>query len=364
MELSKAAITSIISEMIEEKIIKESGSQETGVGRHKIQLEIDKNTGYALGLSISRNSITLLISNLLGESVDSYFYEFQENEDCSSPKIVDLIIDKSMTLLWNNNIDRSLVLGMGISYIGELDTINIANISNQISERLKLDVITENNVKALAMYQMDFGLDNNSEDFLFVKYGPGLGMAVVQNGAIIQGADHRAGEIGHTVADIKANTTCRCGRKGCLESLISEEGIVKEIADSWPHFEHLIKNKHLAYIDYSLVDELLRENNEDIKTIFERRYDYLAKALANAIILFNPKYLYLYGSIFSKSCIFKLISDRVYDYLGIKNKTVIKLSDLDPNNAAIGSTALVLRENFYYRGGVKINHSYEKVDSL
>lgn len=364
MGLTKAAITSIIAEMIEEKIIVESGSQESGVGRHKIQLEINGNCGYAIGLSISRNSITLLISNILGESIDSYFYEFQQNEDCENNKIVDLIVDKSLALLWNNDIDRSSVLGMGISYVGEFDSINVNYIKKQITERLKLDVYTENNVKALAMYQMDFGLDNNRDDFLFVKYGPGLGMAIVQNGAIIHGADHRAGEIGHTVVDITADTTCRCGRKGCLESLISEIGIVNEIENKWPSYAYLIKNKHLAIIDYGIVDELLKENNEDIKTIFERRYDYLAMSLANAIILFNPKYIYLYGSIFNRSTIFTLIKNRITDYLGTKNKTVIKLSDLDPNNAAIGSIALVLRENFYNKGGVKLSQIYANVDSL
>lgn len=369
MGLSKAAITSIISEMIEEKIIMESGSQElasqeSGVGRHKIQLEINRSCGYAIGLSISNNSITLLISNILGESIDSYFYEFQQNEDCENNKIVDLIVDKSLALLWNNDIDRSLVVGVGISYIGEFDSININDIKNRLTEKLKLDVFTENNVKALAMYQMDFGLDNNRDDFLFVKYGPGLGMAIVQNGAIINGADHRAGEIGHTVVDITADTTCRCGRKGCLESLISEVGIVNEIEKHWPAYDYLIKNKHLAIIDYGIVDALLEENNEDIKSIFERRYDYLAKSLANAIILFNPKYIYLYGSIFNRSTIFTLIKNRMTDYLGTKNKTVIKLSDLDPNNAAIGSIALVLRENFYNKGGVKSIQIYANVDSL
>lgn len=354
MGLTKAAITSIISEMIDEKIIIETGNQETGVvGRNKILIELNKDYGYVLGVLITEAYMTLLITNVLGETVDMCFCEFDESCSYDHDEIINLIIEKSLYLLWSNEIEKKDVFGMGIGYIGEMENIHIEYIKNQISDKLKLAVISDNNVKTLAMWQMDFSLSETSENFLFVKYGPGLGMAIVQNGKIVEGVDHKAGEIGHTIVDINANTSCRCGRKGCLESLISEKGIVKDIEKLGEEYSYLIINKKLSIIDYKSVNELLEMKNESIISIFEKRYDYFAKSLANSIIFFNPEYICVYGSIFSQPKILEMINNRVNEYLGINTKAVIKLSDLDPDNSAIGPSALVLRKLFYDVGGYR-----------
>lgn len=351
--LTKSAITGIISELIDERIIVETGFQETGaIGRNKIMLELNKSFGYVLGLSICETHLTLLIANVLGETLDVYEYEFIDEKVYTNQELIELVVEKSIMLLWNNSIDRNHVIGLGIGYIGQMDTMDIKKIENELSERLKLSVVSENNVKALAMSQMDFTNEMMSEDFLFVKYGPGLGMSIVQNGRIIDGFENRAGEIGHTIVDMNANTSCRCGRKGCLESLISEKGIIKDIQKLGEAYKPLIINQKLSIIDYAHVNELIESGDQAICDIFEPRYDYFAKALANVIILFNPEYVCVYGAIFNQPTIFGMIKSRVDSYLGANTKSRIKLSSLDPSNNAIGSAALALRYLFYNVGGI------------
>ena len=352
--LTKSAITGIISELMDENIIIETGCQETGaIGRNKIQLELNKSYGYVLGLSICETYLTLLLTNILGETIDTYAYEFLDNKKYSNDELVELVVEKSLLLVWNNGIERQRVIGLGIGYIGEMDTIDVHAIEEKLKKLLKLDVVAANNVKALAMSQMDFTNQMSSEDFLFVKYGPGLGMSIVQNGRIIDGFENRAGEIGHTIVDMKADTTCRCGRKGCLESLISEIGIIRDIEKYGEMYQSLIINRKLSIIDYGRVNELIRSGDKVIINIFEPRYDYFAKALANVIVLFNPEYVCVYGAIFNQSVIFDMIKSRVDAYLGANTKSRIKLSTLDPGNTAIGSAALALRNLFYNVGGIK-----------
>ncbi|WP_185806785.1 ROK family transcriptional regulator [Bacillus salinus] len=360
--LTKAAVSSIISDMIDENLIVETGNQETGlVGRNKILLELNKDYGFVLGLLIAETYITLLVTNVMGETVDMYVHELAQDESVNIDETIEMIVDKALYLLWTNGIERKSVLGIGIGYIGEMDSINIDYIKSQISNRLNLTAVMSNNVKALAMMQMDFSSRETSENFLFVKYGPGLGMAIVQGGKIIEGSDHKAGEIGHTIVDMDADTSCRCGRKGCLESLISEKGIVKDIEKLGTKYSHLIINKNLSMIDYTSVNELLEIKDEPITSIFEQRYDYFAKSLANTIILLNPDYVCVYGVIFSQPKIFKMINSRVNDYLGANTKAVIRLSNLDPNSSAIGPAALALRKLFYNVGGYR---EYTQRDKL
>lgn len=351
MGLTKAAISTIASEMIEEGVILETGSQENGtLGRNKINLEINKNFGYVLGLSISETHLTLLISNVLGETVDMYVQAYTQLHKNAGEEILDLVIEKSLYLLWQNGIDRSSVLGLGIGYIGGLSKLDIKWLTGELREQLKIRVVSDNNVRALAMAQMDYAHQENSSNFLFVKYGPGLGMAIVQNGSIIEGVNNRAGEIGHTIVDINAETTCRCGRKGCLESLISEKGIIKDIEKLGVDYGHLIIDKNRYIIDYQQVGLLMEAKDESILSIFEPRYDYFAKSLANSIILFNPEYVCVYGSIFNQPKIFEMIHERVDIYLGVNTEARLRLSNLDPENSAIGPVALALRTFFYNVG--------------
>ncbi|MBE0450277.1 MAG: ROK family transcriptional regulator [Clostridia bacterium] len=354
MGLTKAGISTIVSEMIEEGVIIETGSQENGgLGRNRVTLEINKNFGYVLGLSFTETHLTLLISNVLGQTIDLYTQDYSQLETVETESLLTLVIDKSLYLLWNNNIDKSSVLGFGIGYIGGLKNIDVKKIEIEIKKRLNIEVFSDNNVKALAMSQMDFTPQDKSDNFLFVKYGPGLGMAIVQNGSIINGFDKRAGEIGHTIIAPHLETSCRCGRKGCLESLISEKGIIKDLEEQGDSYLSLILDKSRSIIDYQQVNSLLEKEDPITLSIFQPRYEHFSKSLANSIILFNPEYVCVYGSIFNQSKIFSMISDSVDDYLGTNTNVKVILSNLDLNNSALGSVALALRYTFYNNGAFK-----------
>lgn len=350
--LTKAAISGIVSEMIEENIVIEKGSRETGTaGRKKIILELNKNYGYVLGVSITDAHLICVIANVLGETIDVLYHELEPDQLNNMDNFVDLIIEKSFYILWKNSYPRDCIMGMGIGYIGSLDEIKIGVIEDSVRQRLHIPVLTVNNVKALAMSQMDLYYEETSENFLFVKYGPGLGMSIVRNGSIIDGVNNKAGEIGHTIVDINKKTTCRCGRSGCLESLSSEKGIVKEIEALGDKYKDLIIDKSLTIIDYEKVNRYIKANDKKILDIFEPRYNYFAKALANSVILFDPEYVSLYGNVFSQPELFEMISNLVNAYLGPKTKVIMTLSNLDPRNSAIGPASYALRELFYHSGG-------------
>jgi predicted NBD/HSP70 family sugar kinase len=354
MGLTKAAISRIVAELMDENIIKEKGIKETGaLGRNKMLLELNKNYGYVLGLSICEDHLMLVITNVLGETVGSCVHEFDEKDSFDETETIDLVANKSLQLLWENGIDKSSVLGFGIGYIGEMDNIDINIIRNGIQSRLGISVIAENNVRALAMYEMDFVRNLTSNNFLFIKYGPGLGMTIVQNERVIEGIDNRAGEIGHTIMDSAADTSCRCGRKGCLESLISEKGIIKDIEKIGGSYDSLILSKNLSVIDYGQVSKMIERKDQLILSIFEKRLDYLAKTIANTMILFDPGFVCVYGAIFKQKTILEMIIRKINAFIAEDIESKIIVSDLDPDNMALGSATLVIRNIFFNSGGYR-----------
>jgi glucokinase len=67
------------------------------------------------------------------------------------------------------------------------------------------------------------------EEFLLADFGHGVGGAIVTNGKLHATRMPLAGEIGHT--PVAGNTRkCGCGAAGCLETLVSEEGLLESFA--------------------------------------------------------------------------------------------------------------------------------------
>jgi predicted NBD/HSP70 family sugar kinase len=90
-----------------------------------------------------------------------------------------------------------------------------------------------------------------TEDFLLVDFGQGVGGAVVSGGKLHSHALPACGELGHT--PVPGNQrACGCGAVGCLETLVSERGILASFAEagvgeaSWANLEAAIRKRGLA----------------------------------------------------------------------------------------------------------------------
>jgi predicted NBD/HSP70 family sugar kinase len=66
-------------------------------------------------------------------------------------------------------------------------------------------------------------------NLITVKVGQGIGAGLVLNGELFEGDGFGAGEIGHTVVD-PSGELCRCGRRGCLETVASARAVMNRLA--------------------------------------------------------------------------------------------------------------------------------------
>ena len=91
-----------------------------------------------------------------------------------------------------------------------------------------LPLVLINDASASALGEMAFGGAKNMKDFVVFTLGAGLGSGFVVNGEIVFGHSGMAGEIGHVSVNPNGRY-CACGRRGCLETYVSEIGIKKTV---------------------------------------------------------------------------------------------------------------------------------------
>lgn len=98
-------------------------------------------------------------------------------------------------------------------------------LGGELAGRLGVGVRVENDVKAAALGAFHLlGLDGS---MAYLNLGTGMAAGIVVDGRLWRGATGVAGEIGHLPVD-PAGALCRCGQRGCLETVASGSGVARQ----------------------------------------------------------------------------------------------------------------------------------------
>ncbi len=369
IKLTPAAVTILVNEMIQDGCIRESGQIEDTmrVGRKKIFIELKKDYKYVIGVNIEPNSLSIGISNLKYEIIE---YMDKEINGMSVEDIMKIIVDICMSMLWNLNISKSDVLGIGVGIVGIVDSKkglskrayglwkHEVDIQSILSKELNIPVVVENNVRALALAEMELTSHKNIENMVFIKYGPGIGSAAITNKEIYKGSYNNAGELGHMII-VPNGKECKCGQRGCLETVASIRTLKQTIKDEftqecYPILHKLVDGNQSAINTASIIEGYDLGEVEIVKKV-NQIWRYFGIGIVNMIRLYDPHKIIIYSDFFrNKSYLDKLIQEinKLAHVDNIMDK--IESSVLD-NRRCIGGIVLVVKELFYKTGATAIS---------
>ncbi|HAE22628.1 MAG TPA: hypothetical protein DCG47_09950 [Spirochaetaceae bacterium] len=369
--LTKAAVTILVNELIDDGLIVEAGEQAGArrAGRRKIALRIRPDAGLILGVGIDAERVQVLLADLSGAVLGvrnlpppralPHAPALGESEDgIMGARIAAAVYAAAAKLAGGTGFSALGIVGAGLGVTGRVDEERGVSLREPrlwsapvalrepLEDALKLCVSVDNNVRALALAELLL-TDARSESpagLLFVKYGPGVGASWTMGGTPWPGAHHRSGELGHTVVASEGPICPYCGRVGCLESLVSAHALELALG----RLEGGPKN-HAAkrFGAGSRTDELCELLRLRDSAAYERLASRFALALGNAIELCDPTAVVLYGTPFRQGPLFDEIARRVE---ANERPCDIRRSAMDPALPALGGAALAL-ERFFADGG-------------
>lgn len=97
-------------------------------------------------------------------------------------------------------------------------------------------VTVDNDANIAVMAEQRWGAGAGLANVVYIKIGHGVGAGLVINGELFRGATGVSGEIGHTIID-ERGTFCRCGNRGCLETVINASHLLDLIHPARPDIE-------------------------------------------------------------------------------------------------------------------------------
>lgn len=366
--LTPAAVTLLCTEMIEDGILVEKGEvqEERRAGRKKILVDIAYSSRYVIAVSIELKKTYITICDLKGEISTGRI--IPTNPDLLPEEFLKLIDKECKALLWESQKEHDTVIGMGICIPGIVDrkrgiSLHAYGIWNRevdvrgiMESLIHCPVIVENNVNAFAEGELLYGTGRMRENLLFIKWGPGVGSAIVIQNQRYEGKNYREAEIGHYIIEPNGKK-CRCGRQGCLETRASTKEIVESIRsiyskEATPKLYGTSGGNMELVTEESFTEWIenrgeLDFGDEAVVHILHINIERLARVVVNVLTMLAPDHTILFGFMLENEEIRKIFIHYCQKYDPAYNEAYIQKSELSQKIYYIGATAIVTRELFF-----------------
>lgn len=153
-----------------------------------------------------------------------------------------------------------------------------------LARLIGLPVVADNDANLGALGEYTFGAGRGHRDLLYVKVSSGIGAGIVLGGKLYRGSRGNAGEIGHIqVAD--GGVMCRCGARGCLETLSSNDAALRLMRTAHQH----------ADLDLAGIGELLCANDPGTTRLFEDMGATIGRVVAALAANLDPELIVVGG---------------------------------------------------------------------
>ncbi len=238
--------------------------------------------------------------------------------------------------------DRTCVeQGLAISTTGQVDNAGAIVGSTKIfagwqgfplrerleeSLRVPVAVINDGNAFAFGEWQHR----SQKESLLNIVIGTGIGAGYVSSeGAILEGREGRALELGHSLFAFDGRE-CLCGRRGCAEAYLSGYALARRgagiLGDSLQNYRQLVT--------------LSREHPHQLDTFWDQVGTELAMALLSWDLIFAPHAIVFNGGVFQGHVPFWDSFLQVVKTIGRPDPTLVSISTLSSQAPLLGASAL------------------------
>jgi predicted NBD/HSP70 family sugar kinase len=298
--LSRATVSTLLDELARAGLVGEhDGETETprrNTGRPPTLLALVPDAAFAVGLDFGHQHIRVAVCDLSGRPVVDDWSPAQV--DHAPVESVDLAYELVHAALRTAGIELDQVLGVGMGLAapfnmvtGELEADGILpgwqgfRPAVEMEARLHVPVQLENDANAGALGEKVFGAGRGVDDMIYVRLSAGIGAGLILGGVPYRGVKGIAGEIGHVLAD-PGGTICRCGNRGCLETIASPVAVAA-----------LLERSIGRPVSVQRLLDLVAEGDRGAQRAVAEAGEAVGRALSFMVNVLNPELLVVGGEL-------------------------------------------------------------------
>ena len=169
-----------------------------------------------------------------------------------------------------------------------------------VSENTGLPTFLDNDANVAALGERFVGVCQGVNDFVYLTLGTGIGGAICIDGEVYRGHRGTAAEIGHMIIE-PDGPPCKCGNRGCLETLASGTALEREAARFMAEEDASVLRRMCEGNACDLTGEMISEaaENGDPAALKAFSYitHYLGLGLVNLMHLLDPEIVVIGGGV-------------------------------------------------------------------
>ena len=205
LSLTPPTITTNVSSLIERGLVYEfaaedSDVEERSLGRKPIKINFIQDARYAIGVEMNPYQMAICMLDLRGNEKISMKYPPMNGVYVEEMDMLARNIDK---LISESGVDPEKILGVGMGLPGFVESKvgiktgwNNKNIARDLSRRLDIPVLIENNARARAIGEEMFGKTLRPDSFAYYLISYGIACPLFVKNRMITGENASAGEAG------------------------------------------------------------------------------------------------------------------------------------------------------------------------
>lgn len=175
-----------------------------------------------------------------------------------------------------------------------------APLAEEVERRVGRPTYVANDANAAAYAEALWGVGAGTGSLVMLTLGTGVGGGIVIDGAIWDGFNGFAAEIGHMIIS-RGGRECGCGKRGCLEAYCSATALIKETR----RMMNLYPDSRMWQAAGGTLDGVsgktafaaAREGDFAARLVLEDYIDSLAVGISNIINVFQPHVVCIGGGI-------------------------------------------------------------------
>jgi predicted NBD/HSP70 family sugar kinase len=295
MGVTFPTVAKAVGSLLDARLLEEFEDLSTGPGRPAKRLRLSKEKSQVVGVTVDGESCELAAAGFDG------VLQEDTKQAWPTPRNYDELLDSLVKRVKALSAENVPILCIGVSVVGLVDypkqQIRLAAnlpflegkmIGRDLSQKLDVDCVLVHDTHALCLAEYVYGEASNLDSFVVLDLSVGIGLGVMVNNMFLTGHSGFAGEIGHTPVTALGKL-CRCGRRGCLETVASEWALVERVSEKL--------GRNVSF------DELIAiASSGDALVLAELNYlcKYLAVAVAHIVNLLDPECVFVSGRLFEK----------------------------------------------------------------
>jgi len=301
--VSLPTVMRIVDGLIEEGFVRPQGKTEWSGGRRRPLLEFNADGYVVLGVDMGgTEKMYGAVSEIGGNIINEVYIDRYgaSGEDCYI--LLTKLID---TLLASPGLKGRKVRGVGVGAPGITHhrngivkwayALNWKDfpLKEKLTKRYKLPITVDNDVNLAALGEHWFGAGQNIQNMVMIVDGAGIGAGIIMDGTLYRGFREASGEIGHMIPGREF-----LGKSfsdfGGLESVASGTAMIERARTTLRSRKDPPDLNHLRAED---IFESAQQGEKWANSIVNEVVDYLAIAVANISVSFDPELIVLGGGV-------------------------------------------------------------------